>query len=472
MRPTSTLKMLLLGLVVSVMTSISFGQQVIQFDEVPLFEIDRYTPTDKKRELVLKMAYGSSSVANPALVKQLQGKKITGISYYFTDYPKGETFEKLHSARLTKISTLIPDLWKRKFFISWKAYRQTECESEEEARQLFHGFVITYSEADPLAFLSPTNRKLLDSITAEVQLESPHSTEDITQFLQGEGVQITNMEINDTTKLTKPYLYFRENEGVIGIFEGLMLTTGLAANAVGPNDKADKTFEGSKKPVTDPKILSLFPKSQKLFDPCIIEFDIQVDADTLIFNYVFASEEYPEYLTFHDVFGFFISGKGIAGATDIQLSPEKYEQLSQELELPPAVLEELKKISQKPYINRRGYVGVFRQKFKDQAATFLKAIDPYIVDIKNLAVLPTGEEVSVATINHKRNAELYRPNRLNVDPKVFKAWQYDGFSVPLQAKVQVRPNEVYHLILAIADQKDGRYDSAVFISGTGINGKK
>lgn len=472
MLPTPTLKLVLSVLIVLLINSISFGQQVIQFNEVPLFEINRYTPTEKKNQLVLKMAYGSSSVSNPALSKALQGKKITGISYYFTDFPKGESFEQLHSARLTRIGALIPDLWKRKFFISWKAFRQTQCETEQEARQLFHGFVITYSEADPLSFLSPSNRKLLDSVTAEVQLENPNSTADITQFLQGEGVQITNMEINDTTKLTKPYLYFKESEGVIGIFEGLMLTTGLAANAVGPNDKADKTFEGSKKPVTDPKILSLFPKSKKLFDPCIIEFDIQIDADTLIFNYVFASEEYPEYLTFHDVFGFFISGKGIVGATDIKLTPEKYEQLTQDLELPAPVLEELKKISEKPYINRRGYVGVFRQKFKDKAATYLKAIDPYIVDVKNLAVLPTGEEVSVATINHKRNAHLYRPNRLKVDPKVFKAWQYDGFSVPLQAKVQVQPKQVYHLILAIADQKDGRYDSAVFISGTGINGKK
>lgn len=472
MLPTPTLKSLLAGLTFLLLTTFSFGQQAIQFEEVPLFEIEKHTPTEKKNQLVLKMAYGTSSVSNPALLKKLHGKKITGINYYFTDFPKGQTFEKLHSSRLTRLTALIPDLWERKFFISWKAFRQTQCETEQEARQLFHGFVILYTDADPLAFLSADNRAILDSVKAEVQLESPNSTADITQFLQGEGVQITNMKINDTTKLTKPYLYFKESEGVIGIFEGLMLTTGLAANAVGPNNKADKTFEGSKKPVTDPNILSLFPKSKKLFDPCIIEFDIRIDADTLIFKYVFASEEYPEYLTFHDVFGFFISGKGIVGATDIRLTPQKYEQLAEELDLPVPVMEELKKISKKPYINRRGYVGVFRQKFKDQAATYLKAIDPYIVDVKNLAVLPTGEAVSVATINHKHNAHLYRPNRLKVDPKVFKAWQYDGFSLPLQAKVQVQPNEVYHLVLAIADQKDGRYDSAIFISGTGINGKK
>ncbi|MBX2875535.1 MAG: choice-of-anchor L domain-containing protein [Saprospiraceae bacterium] len=472
MLPTITLKQIGFRFLFMLFGAPLFCQQAIQFEEVLLTEIESYAPAAKKNQLVVKMAYGTSSVSNPALLKKLQGKKVEAIDYYFTDFPKGQSFDALHSARLTKLTALIPNLWKRKFFISWKAYRQTSCETEAEAKQLFHGFVITYSAGDPLAFLSPTNRAILDSVETEVSLENPNSTEDITQFLQGEGVKITNLEINDTTKLTKPYLYFKEEEGVIGIFEGLMLTTGLAANAVGPNDKANKSFVGSKKAVTDPEILSLFPKSKKLFDPCILEFDIQIDADTLVFNYVFASEEFPEYLTYHDVFGFFISGKGIADAKDIKLSPEAFERLSAELEFPDAVLSELKKISEKPYINRRGYVGVFRQKFGKKAGEFLKAIDPYIVDIKNLAVLPNGEEVSVGNINHKKNAHLYRPNTLEHDPKVFKAWQYDGFSVPLQAKVQVTPNQTYHLIMAIADQKDASLDSAIFISGTGINGKK
>ena len=472
MLPTSTLKPIWIGFLLVFFGPLAMGQQVIQFEEVLLTEIESYTPTAKKNQLVLKMAYGTSSVSNPGLLKELKGKNVEGIDYYFTDFPKGQTFEALHSARLTKLTALIPELWKRKFFISWKAYRQTKCETTDQAQKLCHGFVITYSEGDPLAFLSPSKRAILDTVKTNVSLENPNSTEDVTQFLQGDGVKITNLEINDTTKLTKPYLYFKEEEGVIGIFEGLMLTTGLAANAVGPNDKPNKSFEGSKKAVPDPKILSLFPKSKKLFDPCIMEFDIQIDADTLVFNYVFASEEYPEYLTFHDVFGFFISGKGIADAKDIKLSPEAFERLSVELELPDAVLTELKNISEKPYINRRGYVGVFRQKFGKKAGEYLKAIDPYIVDIKNLAVLPNGEEVSVANINHQKNSHLYRPNTLEKDPKLFKAWQYDGFSVPLQAKVQVTPNETYHLIMAIADQKDGRYDSAIFISGTGINGKK
>lgn len=47
----------------------------------------------------------------------------------------------------------------------------------------------------------------------------------------------------------------------------------------------------------------------------ILEFDFIATGDTLSFNYMFASAEYPDYVCseFNDVFGFFISGPGISG---------------------------------------------------------------------------------------------------------------------------------------------------------------
>ncbi len=173
MRPTSTLKPMVFGFLLTLLGPLAFTQQVIQFDEVLLSEIESFTPTEKKNQLILKMAYGTSSVSNPGLLKKLQGKKVEAIDYYFTDFPKGQTFESLHSARLTKLTALIPDLWNRKFFISWKAYRQTKCETAEEAKQLFHGFVVTYSEGDPLAFLSPTKRAILDTVKTKFACKAP-----------------------------------------------------------------------------------------------------------------------------------------------------------------------------------------------------------------------------------------------------------------------------------------------------------
>src|SRR5690606_16446232 len=51
------------------------------------------------------------------------------------------------------------------------------------------------------------------------------------------------------------------------------------------------------------------------FDKCIVEFDFVTTGDSVRFDYVFGSEEYLNYTCsyFNDVFGFFLSGPGIAG---------------------------------------------------------------------------------------------------------------------------------------------------------------
>ena len=54
------------------------------------------------------------------------------------------------------------------------------------------------------------------------------------------------------------------------------------------------------------------------FDAVTLEFDFEVQSSFIQFNYVFASEEYPEYappnnVGFNDVFAFFISGVTLDG---------------------------------------------------------------------------------------------------------------------------------------------------------------
>ena len=50
-------------------------------------------------------------------------------------------------------------------------------------------------------------------------------------------------------------------------------------------------------------------------DAAILEFDFVPSSDTVTFNYVFASEEYLDFVnsSYNDVFAFLISGPGITG---------------------------------------------------------------------------------------------------------------------------------------------------------------
>ena len=60
---------------------------------------------------------------------------------------------------------------------------------------------------------------------------------------------------------------------------------------------------------------SQLSNQSQTFDASILEFDFITFSDTILFSYVFASEEYKEFVNanFNDAFGFFISGPGISG---------------------------------------------------------------------------------------------------------------------------------------------------------------
>lgn len=97
----------------------------------------------------------------------------------------------------------------------------------------------------------------------------------------------------------------------IGIESGILLTSGNAAGAVGPNN--DDGFTGSNGLPGDSDLDGLIP-GFTTYDATILEFDFESAGGDLFFSYVFASEEYNEYTnsSFNDVFGFFLDGNNIA----------------------------------------------------------------------------------------------------------------------------------------------------------------
>lgn len=239
-----------------------------------------------------------------------------------------------------------------------------------------------------------------------ITLEEGNVTESqIIDFVATASTQamISNISCPDTA-----YALFQatDNSG-LGLERGLLMTSGAADIAIGPNDLAGEGFNNFT--MGDPDLDFLSEQSgdgTTSQDACIIELDVLAATNELTFEYVFGSEEYPEFVNsgFNDIFAFLISGPGIVG-------------------------------------------------------------DPGLDNQLNIAVLPNGNPVQINSVNNLQNWEYYRDNDDGLSV------QYDGLTSDFQgikksltAKAEVQACSTYHIKFAIADRGDGIFDSGVFIS--------
>lgn len=139
---------------------------------------------------------------------------------------------------------------------------------------------------------------------------------ELARAITGPGVQISNVLIDCHPQ---GYGEFSYSGSVLGVQEGILLTTGTIGNAVGPNNVENRTFQQN----TPGSPLLNIVTGRTTYDACRFEFDVVPGGDSLSFNFSFASEEYNEWVgsQYNDVFGFFISGPGITG--DPGIAPEK-----------------------------------------------------------------------------------------------------------------------------------------------------
>jgi len=208
---------------------------------------------------------------------------------------------------------------------------------------------------------------------------------------------------------------FSQGDSSIQLSNGFILSTGNVADAMGPN--VETNTSGKFNNGGDSDLGQLQESGTVLRDASIIEFDLVADCATLELEYVFASEEYCEYVDskFTDVFGIFVSGPGING--------------------------------------------------------------PFSKGATNIATVPNSTEfVSINTINYNTNGDYYVSNvpffaALSggcTISELFSATlfedlvEYDGFTTPLLASVNTIPGQTYHVKIAIADAGDAAFDSALF----------
>lgn len=206
------------------------------------------------------------------------------------------------------------------------------------------------------------------------------------------------------------YGYFTDGGSSFPFESGIIMASGAISDAEGPNSTGSNT--GTSPSSGSDSDLAMISAPNGINDATVIEFDFIPASDTVRFNYIFGSEEFPEYAntSYNDVFGFFLSGPGISG--------------------------------------------------------------PYSNGAINIAILPNDQPV---TINNVHNFSYYTatPNTANTvaASSYNNAVQYDGNTIVLTAEAIVTACETYHIKLAVGDAGDSSYDSGVFIeAGSFVSG--
>lgn len=191
------------------------------------------------------------------------------------------------------------------------------------------------------------------------------------------------------------------NSTNLGMDEGIIISSGNIQDAVGPNNSPN-TSTGFNTP-GDPD-LNIIASPYSTGDAGVLSFDVIPEGNMMVFNYVFSSEEYHEFVNtdYNDVFGFFFTG-------------------------------------QNPY-------------GEDYNST-------------NIAIIP-GTQLPVA-INNVNNGWTNNGPCENcqffVDNTGGQTLEYDAFTTVIPIQVYVVPGETYHLKMAIADCSDYSYDSGIFL---------
>lgn len=129
----------------------------------------------------------------------------------------------------------------------------------------------------------------------------------VVAILTGSGATITNVRITGSTLAVGSFT----EGGELGLDNGVVLSTGDIADVVGPNDSSST---GQGLGTAGAPALDAIVKPFLTQDAAIIEFDVVTESPTFAIRYVFASEEYREYVDseYNDVFAFFVNGANIA----------------------------------------------------------------------------------------------------------------------------------------------------------------
>jgi hypothetical protein len=240
----------------------------------------------------------------------------------------------------------------------------------------------------------------------------------IEEVCLGPGIEVLEINYNGDPEAVG---HFSGGDDFFGLEEGFVMTTGIASNATTGRDGVDMPSVNTASEPNNSQVgfyadLVELANSFDMHD--VAEYTIRFipTGDTVAFRYIFASEEYPQYVCtdFNDVFAFFLEGPVPGGSVETQ----------------------------------------------------------------NLAVIPgTDLPVSINSVNNgeqgsfptsdliycdeSANGSLDYAQFFNFNPP-FNFPVHNGFTDVFMAKSAVIPCQEYTMRLVIADFGDALWDSAIF----------
>ncbi|WP_192869978.1 choice-of-anchor L domain-containing protein [Psychroflexus sp. S27] len=196
--------------------------------------------------------------------------------------------------------------------------------------------------------------------------------------------------------------YFNRNNSGFGIDEGIVITTGVAANSPGPHNGtlSDGSWAG------DSDLENVIPDLTSK-DASILEFDFVAASTTLNFDFVFASEEYGFYqCDYSDSFAFLLTNLDTGETQNIAIVPGTNDPIS---------------------------------------------------------VTTIRDQAHNGSCN-SQNVEYFDAYYGSGGDGVADPIAYRGYTVVMTAEADLVPETEYHIKMVIADRGDNNFDSAIFLS--------
>ena len=256
--------------------------------------------------------------------------------------------------------------------------------------------------------------------------------------LLGCSVEVSNIEYSGAFEAMGSFNYVQNQNlcnGTFGLDRGILMTTGMVEHALGPNNDGDNGVEWNiqyaddftQQYLVDFNVIS---SSVDLYDASVLEFDVTSSSiNSLNFEVIFGSEEYPEWVTpfYADAFCFFVSELGDDIDPNFNSTPQNIMETGSILNL--------------------------------------SNVSNCIIENKPISVWTIRPYSQVFNLPGM-NECLYVNNE---NGGFCDAIGYDGYTIPMLFNLTLLPEATYHVKMVILDGAGGGLDSGVFIKKADMN---